>query len=186
MAMGQNTYGQLGDGSTTDRSSSPVQVVDSLGNPLSGVVGSSTGPNYTVYLKSDGTVWAVGMNSYGQLGDGTQTPRSNPEPVLDSSGNALSGVVGVSAGGEHTVFLKADGTVWATGYNAFGQLGDGTTTDRLYPVQGDLCGRVSAHGDRGGFGVWEPHRVFEKRRDGLDGGKKLLWATGGRNDHGSE
>ena len=139
MAMGQNTYGQLGDGSTTDRSS-PVQVVDSLGNPLSGVVGSSTGPNYTVYLKSDGTVWAVGMNSYGQLGDGTQTPRSNPEPVLDSSGNALSGVVGVSAGGEHTVFLKADGTVWATGYNAFGQLGDGTTTDRLYPVQVTYAG----------------------------------------------
>ena len=57
----------LGDGTTTNRSN-PVQVVDDSGNPLSGVVGISAGYTHTVYLKEDGTVWAVGSNNYGRLG----------------------------------------------------------------------------------------------------------------------
>ena len=113
---------QLGDGTTTDRSN-PVQVVDGSGNPLIGVVGIAARNEHTVYLKGDGTVWAVGRNNYGQLGDGTNTNRSNPVQVLDGSGNPLSGVVGISAGFSHTVYLKGDGTVWAVGHNFDGQLG---------------------------------------------------------------
>ena len=133
-AAGYNSNGQLGDGTTTNRSN-PVQVVDGSGNPLSGVVGISAGYYHTVYLKGDGTVWAAGRNESGQLGDGATTNRSNPVQVVDGSGNPLSGVVGISAGGNYTVYLKGDGTVWAVGYNSNGQLGDGTTTNRSNPVQ---------------------------------------------------
>ena len=69
-ATGYNESGQLGDGSTLDKSSA-VQVVDSNGDPLAGVVAISAANRHTVYLKSDGTVWSVGKNNYGQLGDGT-------------------------------------------------------------------------------------------------------------------
>ena len=110
-AAGRNHFGQLGDGTTTNRTN-PVQVVDVSGNPLSGVVGVSAGVNHTVYLKGDGTVWAVGHNADGRLGDGTTTNRTNPVQVVDGSGNPLSGVVGISAGQHHTVYLKGDGTVW--------------------------------------------------------------------------
>ncbi|HCF88757.1 MAG TPA: hypothetical protein DER41_02250, partial [Firmicutes bacterium] len=47
----------------------------------------------------------------------------------------LSNVTAITAGLSHTVALKDDGTVWAWGYNAYGQLGDGTTSDRSAPVQ---------------------------------------------------
>ena len=134
-AVGQTSYGQLGDGTSTPYRFNPVQVVDGSGNPLIGVVGISAGENHTVYLKGDGTVWAVGSNGSGQLGDGTTTDSLNPVQVVDGSGNPLSGVVGVSAGVNHTVYLQGDGTVWAVGSNGSGQLGDGTTTLSSNPVQ---------------------------------------------------
>jgi alpha-tubulin suppressor-like RCC1 family protein len=77
-------------------------------------------------LKNDGTVWATGENGYGQLGDGTQyNQRTVPVQVI-----GMTGVTAIAAGGHHTLFLKNDNTVWATGYNSSGQLGDGTLTTR--------------------------------------------------------
>ena len=96
--------------------------------PQISIKATSAGYYHTVYLKGDGTVWAAGYNIAGQLGDGTTTQRTNPVQVVDGSGNPLSGVVGISAGANHTVYLKGDGTVWAAGRNNYGQLGDGTTT----------------------------------------------------------
>jgi alpha-tubulin suppressor-like RCC1 family protein len=133
-AAGNNYSGQLGDGTTTDRSN-PVQVTNVDGSGLSGVVGISAGSYHTVYLKSDGTVWAAGYNYYGVLGDGTITQRRNPVQVKYTDGTVLSGVVDISAGRLHTVYLKSDGTVWAGGRNSDGQLGDGTLTERRNPVQ---------------------------------------------------
>ena len=133
-ATGSNSNGKLGDGTTTNRSN-PVQVKNSDGTGLSGVIDISAGSSHTVYLKSDGSVWATGGNGYGQLGDGTTTNRSNPVVVKNSDDTGLSGVVGISGGSDHTVYLKSDGSVWATGYNNRGQLGDGTTTDRSNPMQ---------------------------------------------------
>ena len=86
-----------------------------------------------MYLKSDGTVWAAGYNNSGQLGDGTTTQRTNPVKVTNADGTELSGVIGIAAGGSHTVYLKSDGTVWAVGSNGNGQLGEGTTTNRSNP-----------------------------------------------------
>jgi len=97
---------------------------------LTGVVAiSATGGN-TVALKRDGTVWAWGINTGGQLGDRTTTDQWSPVRVA-----GLTGVVAVSTAQEYTIALKDDGTVWAWGINAGGQLGDGTTTNRLTPVQ---------------------------------------------------
>jgi alpha-tubulin suppressor-like RCC1 family protein len=126
-ASGYNAYGQLGDGGddTLNARHYPVQVTDIDNIPLTNIVSISAGDYHTVYLKSDGTVWAAGRNHFGQLGDGTggnlgtTTEQKNPVEVL------ISDVVGISAGGQHTVYLKSDGTVWATGYNGDGQLSDG-------------------------------------------------------------
>ena len=72
--------------------------------------------------------------------------------VTYAGGFALTEIVGVSAFGNHTVFLKNDGTVWTVGKNYYGQLGDGTTTDRSNPVQVVDAGRGSSL-ERGlGFG----------------------------------
>ena len=70
-------------------------------------------------IKTDGTLWAWGRNTEGQLGDGTTTDRTSPVQVLDR-------VAAVSAGTGHTMAIKTDGTLWAWGSNGSGQLGDGT------------------------------------------------------------
>ena len=78
----------------------------------------------------------MGRNNHGQLGDGTTTNQSTPVQVKGPGGvGYLEGVVAVSAGDYHTVALKSDGTVWAWGRNNFGQLGNGTQTSQLTPVQ---------------------------------------------------
>jgi alpha-tubulin suppressor-like RCC1 family protein len=69
-------------------------------------------------LKTDGTLWACGYNSHGELG--TRYPFELHTPVF-----VTAGVGSVSAGGNHTMILKADGTLWACGYDGYGELGDG-------------------------------------------------------------
>jgi alpha-tubulin suppressor-like RCC1 family protein len=128
--FGWNLYGQLGDGTNTQRWT-PVSVTG-----LSGVTDISAGGFHTVALKDDGTVWAWGWNWFGQLGDGTKIQRLTPVQVRDPvSAGFLTGVTDISAGGYHTLALKDDGTVWAWGGSSDGQLGDGTYTQRLKPVQ---------------------------------------------------
>ena len=122
-AWGKNDRGQLGDGTTTDRTT-PVQVVN-----LAGVVAVAAGDWHNLALKSDGTVWAWGYNNNGELGDGTTTNRSTPGQVAN-----LTGVVAVDGGGTHSLALKGDGTVWAWGQNGGGALGNGTTTGSSTPV----------------------------------------------------
>ncbi|NOS91003.1 MAG: hypothetical protein HOP30_03715, partial [Cyclobacteriaceae bacterium] len=76
-----------------------------------------------------GTVTSSGLNSSGQLGNGTTTQSVTPVTL------SLSGVDAVSAGSSHSLFVKSDGTVWATGLNTNGQLGDGTIINKTSPVQ---------------------------------------------------
>jgi alpha-tubulin suppressor-like RCC1 family protein len=92
------------------------------------------GSAVTVGLRNNGTVWSLGWNMFGQLGNGKTQESATP---VKASG--LTQVVGVAAGGNHTVALKADGTVWTWGWNIDGQLGRPTTTI----CQGDQpCGVV--------------------------------------------
>ncbi|MDR1767181.1 MAG: fibronectin type III domain-containing protein [Propionibacteriaceae bacterium] len=128
-AWGDNSSGQLGDGESShqscweagsalvDCSTTPVKVAG-LSNVAA--VAASTASAYAV--KSDGTVWAWGDNSSGQLGDGTFTKRSKPVQA------AVTGVASVSAGGSTAYALKSDGSLWAWGYNHEGRLGDGVAS----------------------------------------------------------
>lgn len=120
-----NSYGE--SGGSSEVSATPT----SGGGTFTTTPMVKAGSNYTIALKSDGTVWGWGSNYQGELGDGTTTSRTTPVQV-----SGIAGVIAISEGGdEHTLALKSDGTVWAWGYNYSGQLGDGTTTNRTTPVQ---------------------------------------------------
>lgn len=136
MAWGGGASGELGNGTTTTRQATPVRV----GGPaaLTGVSQVAVGRNHAIALLADGTLRAWGLNSSGQLGDGTRTTRTTPVVVKTSSGDPVHGVVQVTAGALHSVALLADGTVLTWGEGSRGQLGSGSKTDRLFaaPVTG--------------------------------------------------
>jgi alpha-tubulin suppressor-like RCC1 family protein len=143
-AWGKNSNGQLGDGTTND-SNIPVQVI-TLTDALVDLKAVGAGEYHTVALKNDGTVWAWGKNSNGQLGDGTINDSNIPVQVSN-----LTEVKAIGVGQNHTVALKNDGTVWTWGKNEEGVLGNNTEVDSKVPVQaigldgivaigvGDLC-----------------------------------------------
>lgn len=103
-AWGSNAYGQLGDGSTTNRNT-PVQVIG-----LTGVVGVACGSGHSLAVRSDGSVWAWGRNDRNQVAGGLTGNQRTPMQV-----GGLSAVVAVAGADNHSVALKSDGTVWAWG-----------------------------------------------------------------------
>jgi alpha-tubulin suppressor-like RCC1 family protein len=143
-AWGNNSKGQLGDGSATS-SNIPVQV-----RGLTSITAIAAGAGHTVALKNDGTVWAWGINSNGQLGDGSATSSNIPVQVRGLSGMSIGTVTAIAAGYDHTVVLKNDGTVWAWGNNATGQLGNGNIQSSSTPVQ--VNGLLGVTAVAAGFG----------------------------------
>ncbi|MBI3501963.1 MAG: T9SS type A sorting domain-containing protein [Bacteroidetes bacterium] len=141
-AWGNNFYKQLGDGSATNRLT-PVQVLTGASGCvtyLCKIIAISCATYHTLALKSDGTVWAWGNNggSFGKLGINDIVASTKSTPVqVHGAGNVgfLSGIKAISGGGNHSLALKSDGTVWAWGYNSNGQLGDNITTNQPVPVQ---------------------------------------------------
>lgn len=119
-AWGQNGNGQLGDGTTTNRTS-PVQV-----SGLTGIIAIAGGAMHSLALKNDSTVWAWGSNLAGQLGDSTMTTRSTPVQVHGPGSTPfLTGIIAIAKGdGSHSLALKSDGTVWAWGSDMYQQLGN--------------------------------------------------------------
>jgi alpha-tubulin suppressor-like RCC1 family protein len=123
-AWGSNLYGQLGDGTKTERTT-PTYI-----NADTDWVAVACGANHSVALKANGTLWAWGQNIDGQLGLNDLTLRSAPTQV----GTAADWVA-VACGAQHTLALKADGSLWTWGDNTYGQLGLSDTTDRLVPTR---------------------------------------------------
>ena len=155
-AMGWNTFGELGDG-TTNTAIRPEQIVSS------DVTATAAGGAHSLFLKSDGSLWAMGYNGQGQLGDGTFNSTNRPEQIVSSN------VTAIAAGAGHSLFLKSDGSLWAMGENDYGELGDGTYNQTDQPEQ-IIAGGVTA------IAAGYYHSLFLES----DGS---LWAMG-RNNYG--
>lgn len=164
-AWGYNIYGQLGDGTTTLRTT-PTQLTT-----LSGVVAIEGGQYHALALLSDGTVRAWGKNSFGSLGNGTTIQSSLPVQVmvLPQGGPPVpfTDVVQISTGLSSSYALRSDGSVWAWGYNGSGQLGIGsavtqsvlayqvsTLSDGVIAISGggDYCFALKEDGSLWGWG----------------------------------
>ena len=156
-AMGQDGFGQLGDGLKENSTNRPELIVPG------GVIAVAAGSTHSLFIKSDGSLWAMGLNIDGELGDGT-FPTSPPYGTNQPEEIESDNVTAIAAGDDFSLFLKADGSLWAMGYNAAGQLGDGTTNNVAQPEE-IVASNVVA------IAAGEFHSLFLK----ADGS---LWAMG--------
>jgi len=125
-SWGNNGQGQLGQNNSIGTISSPIQI-GSLTNWLK--IAANYGSITSV--KTDGTLWAWGLNNYGQLGIGNTTRYSSPKQI-----GSLTNWLNISSGSYASqLAVKTDGTLWSWGYNAQGQLGLGNTTNYSSPKQ---------------------------------------------------
>ncbi|KAK3270453.1 hypothetical protein CYMTET_21156 [Cymbomonas tetramitiformis] len=120
---GQNSYGQLGTGNSSDS-------YDATLIGLSNVTAISAGDEHSLFITAGLEAYATGRNHLGQLGDGTETTRYSPVRVMRNHS-----VTHVSAGGSHSLFVTVEGAAYSSGLNDHGQLGDGGETPRYEPVR---------------------------------------------------
>ena len=123
---GCNTNGALGDGTTNPRSS-PVQVIGAATTWCQASISGLNGAG----VKTNGTLWIMGQNSCGVLGDGTTLQKCSPVQVIGAATTWKC----VSVGSCNMAAIKTDGTLWTWGSAYCGALGDGTTIDKSSPVQ---------------------------------------------------
>ncbi|HYT39052.1 MAG TPA: hypothetical protein VEN99_06055, partial [Acidimicrobiia bacterium] len=136
LGTGYNGYGQLCNGSTTG-----AATASGAAPPLdAGVIAVSAGTVHSMALTSAGAVSTCGRNNFGQLGNGTTTDSSTPVAVTLPGGATATAI---AASEYHSLALSSGGTVYAWGHNAFGQLGNGTTTDSSTPVAVAVPGTVT-------------------------------------------
>jgi alpha-tubulin suppressor-like RCC1 family protein len=122
---GLNNYGQIGDGSTVSKSS-PVSVVGGFLDWCQ----VSAGDFYSLAVRQNGTAWAWGFNNLGQLGDNTVVSKSSPVSVV----GGFTDWCQISAGNSQSLAVRQNGTAWAWGNGASGQLGDNTVVNKSSPV----------------------------------------------------
>ena len=136
-AWGNNLKRQLGEGIPVYATYYGTAVKVSGLREITAIAG---GYSHSLAQRYNGNVQAWGNNEYGQLGDGTATEMM--EIAVDVSG--LSEITAIAGGEAHSLALKNDGTVWASGNNRSGQLGDGTITDKTTAVQVSGLGDITA------------------------------------------
>jgi alpha-tubulin suppressor-like RCC1 family protein len=122
-AWGDNFYGQLGNtanNATHAPNPTPVQVGNVIYTQL------AAGYDFDLALRQDGTLWAWGRNTYGQLGNSTHTGTDDATPTPTQVGGAV--YTQLAAGQYHSLALQADGSLYAWGNNFYGQLGTATGT----------------------------------------------------------
>jgi len=143
---GRNLYGQLGDGTNTERTS-PVAAT----NLSSGVSAIACGGAFTIALKS-GAVYGTGLNSSGQLGIGNTT---NATTATAATGSMASSISAIACGEQHTIALTSGGAVYGTGLNSSGQLGIGNTTNATTATAatGSMASSISAIACGGAFTI---------------------------------
>jgi alpha-tubulin suppressor-like RCC1 family protein len=143
-----------------------LQLSTALAAPT--VTQVSAGEYHTIFVKSDGSLWGMGDNSYGELGQGFSLGQTNlPLEIINTN------VTAIAAGSGHTLFLESNGSLWAMGYNDYGQLGDGTANNHYFPeqiVSSEVTG-VAAGYDFSHFTTYTPGERF-----GLP--TYALWAMG--------
>ncbi len=129
---GHNNFGQVGDGTTTDRPS-PTLITPSAGKTckvLSAGGSRTTVNGHTICILSDNSIWAWGANATSQLGDGGTTVQHSPENVtgnVGGGGQPATPVKQVYAGGDQTLLIDANNACWVVGDNSNGQSGNGGT-----------------------------------------------------------
>ena len=128
---GQNSNGQLGDNTIINRST----PITTFAGGTNWKQVSCGGGSHTAAIKTDGTLWTWGRNSYGNLGDNTATNRTTPVTTFAGGTNWKQ----VASGSLHIAAIKTDGTLWTWGLNGIpginiGALGNNTQTNRSTPV----------------------------------------------------
>jgi alpha-tubulin suppressor-like RCC1 family protein len=136
-AWGDNSVGELGDGTTTQHDS-PEAVTLATGVTATAV---SAGIGFSLAIGSDGNLYAWGSNTKGQLGDGTITQHTSPEVITLATGIKPAAI---SAGNLNSLAIGSDGKLYAWGDNSFGELGDGTTTQQDSPEVISLATGIKA------------------------------------------
>lgn len=125
-AWGTNTYGQLGDDTTANKS-----IPTKIGNKTNWV-SIAAGDAYSLAINALGELWAWGRNAYGQLGDGTTTDRHAPVRI----GNMTNWKSIAASTSFHSLAINNLGELWAWGNNSYGEVGDGTQNNkRTSPVR---------------------------------------------------
>lgn len=123
-AWGNNTSGQLGDG-TLVATSTPIQIGSLSWNSV------AAGPIHSSAIRSDGTLWAWGFNAFGQLGDLSTITKSSPVLV---SGPAGASWQAIANGGAHILGITTTGKLYAWGLGTSGQLGNNAALSVSSPV----------------------------------------------------
>jgi len=137
-AWGMNNNGQLGNGTTTD-SNTPIKV-----NLPSGFAPAEVcaGWYYSFALGTDGSLYAWGGNDHGQFGNGNTT--NQPNPILVPPPTGVTKWTAAYAGIYFVVAKGSDGNLYASGYNTYGQLGDGTTNNSTAFIKANMPSGVTS------------------------------------------
>ena len=144
---GRNSEGQLGQNSINTPGntglSSPVQIPGTTWSPL-----LIANDNVTA-IKTDGTLWTMGVNTWGQLGQNNRTVYSSPVQIGSETTWPTSGEQKLEAIDRSTGGVKTDGTLWLWGRNSTGELGQNNLTHYSSPVQipGTTWNTVCTDGD---------------------------------------